>query len=87
MAINLDEPPFYDVLTKRERDYMSDVWRDWMATFYQSLTEYVTQFGIIVPNLTTVQRDSIQTPQNGQLIYNTDTNEFQGFSNGAWIVL
>lgn len=33
---------------------------------------------------TTLERDSIGSPQNGDMIYNTDTNKFQGYSNGAW---
>lgn len=33
---------------------------------------------------TTAQRDAL-TPANGQIIYNTDDDEFQGYQNGAWV--
>lgn len=42
---------------------------------------------LIVANLTTVQRDAIAAPENGMIIYNTDTNKFQGYENGAWVNL
>lgn len=35
---------------------------------------------------TTAQRNSI-TAQNGDTIYNTDTNKFQGYANGSWVDL
>lgn len=39
-----------------------------------------------VARLTQAQRDLI-TPENGDLVYNTDTNKFQGFENGIWVNL
>ena len=37
--------------------------------------------GVLVPRLTTSQRDAIVNPANGLLIYNTDADEFQYNSN------
>ncbi len=37
-------------------------------------------------NLTTIERDAI-IAINGDTIYNTDTNKFQGYANGAWVDL
>lgn len=71
MAVDFDNFPVYDPLTLDD-DYMSDVWIAAMATFIQTLQEYLTQYGMIVPNLTTSQRDEIQSPLEGQLIYNTN---------------
>ena len=34
-------------------------------------------------NLTTTQRDAL-TASNGMIIYNSSTNKFQGYENGAW---
>jgi len=36
-----------------------------------------------VPQLTTAQRDAL-TPVNGMLIYNSTTNQFERYQNGAW---
>jgi len=76
MALNFDGPPVYDPLTSGGA-YISDIWVAWLATFGQTLAEYLTQNGIFTPLLTTAQRDQIQSPQLGQLIYNTSTNELQ----------
>lgn len=34
---------------------------------------------------TTAERDAIPSPVNGDIIYNTDLNSFQGYSNGSWV--
>lgn len=35
---------------------------------------------------TTVERDAL-TPENGDVIYNTSTNKFQGYASGSWVDL
>lgn len=37
-------------------------------------------------NYTSTQRDGL-TPANGDMIYNTTTNKFQGYANGSWVDL
>lgn len=76
MALDFDNFPVYDPLTMDD-EYMSDIWIAALATFIQTLTEYLSQNGIFTPLLNTDQRDEIQSPQLGQLIYNTTTNELQ----------
>ena len=84
----MDLPPLYDPLTKpmRGNNYLADAWRDWFATFIQTLTTYLSSNGIFLPNLTTAQRDALQSPANGQMIYNIDSavQAPQVFQNGAW---
>ena len=46
----------------------------------------VTQSPFKVWNVTLVQRDSIAA-SNGDIIYNTTDNRFQGYQNGAWVNL
>lgn len=73
MARDFDNFPTYDPLVKNEV-YLSNVWADFMATFVESLREYLTQYGDFIPRLTVAQRNSIQSPQEGQMIYVSDAN-------------
>jgi hypothetical protein len=41
---------------------------------------------LLVRNITTANRDLL-TAFNGSIIYNTSTNKFQGYANGAWVDL
>lgn len=73
MARDFDSFPTYDPIIKNEI-YLSSVWADFMATFVDTLQSYLSSFGDFVPVLTLAQRNSIQTPQEGQLIYVSDAN-------------
>lgn len=84
MANDLDEFPVYDSLVKSGTNKMADVWVDFMASFYMNLIGYLSQYGIFIPKLTTAQRDQIQSPQEGQMIYNTSTIAPQIYQAGAW---
>ena len=44
----------------------------------------VTDTPFRLANLTTVQRDAITSPVNGDIIYNTTDNKFQGYATSAW---
>lgn len=84
MAQDFDQFPLYDPLIKSGTVNMSDIWTDFMSTFYMNLISYLGQNGVFVPKLTSSQRDGIKTPQAGQMIYNTSTNAPQIYQNGAW---
>jgi hypothetical protein len=45
-----------------------------------------TEGALVIPRLTTAQRD-ILTPSNGMMVYNTTTNKFNVFQNEIWDVL
>jgi hypothetical protein len=62
----------YDPVTKNSQDYLNDVWVAWISNFGETLVSYLGQYGVFVPNLTTAQRNDIQSPIEGQMIYNTD---------------
>ncbi len=87
MARDFDNFPVYDPVIKAGTLNLSSLWSDFMATFIESLREYLSQNGIFVPRVTTSQRDELQNVIGGQLIYNTSTEKFQGYENGAWVNL
>ncbi len=73
MSRDFDNFPTYDVLVK-EKVYLSNIWADFMATFVESLREYLSSNGAFIPRLTLAQRNEIQNPQEGQMIYVSDAN-------------
>ncbi len=84
MATDFDQFPLYDPLVKKGTDKLSDVWVGSISTFYMNLIGYLTQGGILMPQVTTVQRDALQNVQNGQMIYNTTLDSAQYFKAGVW---
>ncbi len=46
----------------------------------------ITNSPLRLASFTTTQRDAL-TADNGDTIYNTTTNKFQGYANGAWVDL
>lgn len=83
MANDLDGPPIYDQLTDKTGS-LSNIWVGWYATFIESLTGYLSQYGLFVPKLTTDQRDEIQSPESGQQIFNTTTSKGQMYDGTVW---
>lgn len=73
MARDFDNFPTYDPVVKNQV-YLSNVWSDFMATFVESLQGYLSSSGMFIPSLTLAQRDSIQSPVEGQLIYVSNAN-------------
>lgn len=88
MSQDFDEFPIYDPIVKAGSANLSSIWVNSISTFYQNLIGYLTSNGIFMPQLTTIQRDSLKSPINGQMIYNTTTNEVQVWQvkagTGAW---
>lgn len=84
MSRDFDNFPTYDPIIK-DNIYLSNVWSDFMATFVETLQGFLTQNGILVPRITTDERDALQNVQNGFVIYNTTLDKFQGYEAGAWV--
>lgn len=49
MAINFDDPPLYDPLT-RNGDYMSPIYQSWLATFFQTLIQKLIFWQVVKIN-------------------------------------
>lgn len=43
-----------------------------------------TTKGILIPRMTTAQRDAIATPADGLMVYDTDVDALSQYQNGAW---
>ena len=72
MTAQIDQFPYYDQLVDKSTGLMSDVWIAALSAFIDTMNGYLSDFGSFIPRLTTEQRDSIQSPEEGQLIYNSD---------------
>lgn len=46
-----------------------------------------TTTGLLIPRMTTIQRDAITAPPNGLQVYNTTTNTLEIFKGSAWQAL
>lgn len=46
-----------------------------------------TTGGMVMPRMTTTQRNAIASPANGEMVYDTDLNKFYGYANNAWTAL
>src|SRR5262245_3180625 len=78
------EPPTGDAMVKSNFK-IGDAWSLWITTIWQTFTAFLTAYGCMIPQLTTAQRDEIQAPVGGQMIYNMDLNLPQIFvyTNGT----
>jgi len=72
MARDLDNLPLYDPLVKQDGIYMAEIWISSLSTMIETLQGYLSQYGSFVPRVTTEERDKIQSPEEGQMIYLTD---------------
>src|SRR5688500_9331210 len=46
-----------------------------------------TTSGILIPRMTTSERDAIGTPATGLMIFNTTTNSFNYWNGSSWIAM
>lgn len=44
-----------------------------------------TTKGVLIPRMSTSQRDGIASPENGLMIYNTDCNSFNYYNGSSWV--
>lgn len=46
-----------------------------------------TTAGFLPPRMTTAQRDAIASPATGLMVYNTTTDQWEGWNGAAWVIL
>lgn len=83
MAQSLDEPPVNNPISDKD-GMISDTWRQWITNYHQSLTGYLSQYGIMLPPLTTTQRNSMINIPEFVVIGNKTTGEPQIYLGGSW---
>ena len=72
--MNLDPPPS----TIKEFTFH---WKTWLNNLFEWLRSV---YSTIPPSMTTAERDALDA-ENGMIIYNTTTNAFNFYENGAWV--
>lgn len=82
----IDQFPYYDPLLRGKDDKMGEVWIAAFSSFIDTMNGYISPFGFFPPNLSQTQINSIQSPRNGQLIYNitADAPQFFQTSSNSW---
>lgn len=87
MANNFDQFPLYDPIVKPTSNQLSSLWVGYFSQFYQTLTDYLTQGGVLLPPLSTEERDALQNIRGGQTIYNTtlDSAQYYKAGTGTWV--
>lgn len=83
---SIDQLAYYDPLIEGKSDLMSAAWIASFSYLIDTLNGYITPFGFILPNLSQTQINSIQSPANGQLVYNitADAPQFFQISSNSW---
>lgn len=87
MSQTFDELPLYDPIFDPNTRKLTPVWFNFLASFSQTLGQYLSENGMDLPQMTTTQRNAQINPPNGRMIYNTTTNKGQIREAGAWVDL
>ncbi len=56
----------------------------WLDVLFRDRVEFPGNEGILLPRGSNLQRPTTPKVENGYLRYNTDTQDFEGYKNGAW---
>ncbi len=72
MANSIDQLNYYDPVLKEGTTKMSDEWISQLSSFIDVLVGYLQPYGILIPIVSTSDKSDIQSPVEGQLIYNID---------------
>jgi hypothetical protein len=82
-ANNLDAPPIYDPIAGDKN--LSPVWQAWFATFVQSLQDYVSISGVVMPTVQNIAaRDAISNPNFGTVVYVLDQDKLYVYLQAGW---
>lgn len=89
----LGPPPIYTNLTYNGRNNAN--WVRWFQSVKNTISQFFKIYGgtdgneqyvvFLAPNFTTTERDALSGVENGSIIYNTTTNQFNFYENNAWV--
>jgi len=90
MSINFNQSPFsllgipLEEPLVDQNGYITEPWKDWLVQFSDILSDQISQLGFFLPILSTDRRDKIESPKDGQIIFNSTTNRIQVWYSGTW---
>lgn len=66
--------------------YITGSWRQILPQLANFISEHVSQLGHFTPNITTSERNQIQSPKNGTVVEDTDLDSTLIYkaSSGTW---
>jgi hypothetical protein len=89
-------PPLYSPMVNSSGKLTSE-WSKWFSTFYTTYTQFFPSQGLgnnsnytaifSLPILSTIDRDSLTNVSDGNMIYNSDTNQVNLYSSGSWNII
>lgn len=83
IVARINPPPTVIGLIKDKK--ADKTWKDWLYLIYDFASNLsYEQKRWIAPNMTTTERNAL-TAENGMIIYNTTTNQFNFYENGSWV--
>jgi hypothetical protein len=86
MPNSFDRFPVSDPLLAKNSVLLSEEWASFLNYFYENLVQYMNEYGFYPVNLTQAQINAIQSPVNGQTLYNltVDAPQFYQASSSSW---
>ena len=83
MAISFNEPPLDEPMVDKQGK-LTPQWRAYQSSFYNTIIAYLTQYGDPLPQITTLQMNSIVDPPYGLTAFNTTLGKAVIYLSSGW---